>query len=327
MTTNTAEIIRIGEQAAGLAYSDRVMDYVRVGKSANTRRAYRAGLADFTAWCERAGAVALPAESSTVAEYLAALADAGARVATIGQRLAAISFAHRTAGLPNPATCEDVREVMAGIRRKLGTAPSRKAPVTLADLRRMVDALPDNLAGVRDRTLLLVGFAGAFRRSEIVAVDVADLCFQGDTLAVGVRRSKTDQAGEGTKKFLPALADQGLCPVRALRAWLDVAGIASGPVFCQIDRWGNPRKGSRLTGQSVSLVVKAAAERAGLPAAQFAGHSLRSGFITAAANAATRSRDIMAQSGHRSEAVMRGYIRDAGLGARRAVLAAFGEQA
>ena len=213
---------------------------------------------------------------------------------------------------------------MAGIARELGTRPSKKAPVTLADLRAVVGALPaDSLAGKRDKALLLLGWAGAFRRSELVALDVADVRLNGD-LRVIVRRSKTDQEAAGQVKVIPPIDDKALCPVEAVRAWLQAANLKSGPVFRGVDKWGRLRA-ERLTGQSVSLILKAAATSAGLQENDFAGHSLRSGFITEAAKADAESRDIMAQSGHKSESVMRGYIQDAGLGAKRAVRAAFGE--
>jgi len=299
--------------------------YAQQSKAANTQRAYRAAWAEFTAWCEARGAQGLPAEVSTVVDYLTALAESGAKVSTIGVKRAAISFAHRTARQPDPTPAEDVRVVMAGITRALGTAPQKKAPITLDDLRRMIDTLPDTLAGRRDRALLLVGWAGAFRRSEMVAVDVGDMRLAKTELRVTLRKSKTDQEGAGMVKVIPALADRTVCPVTALRQWLDAADIHSGPIFRQMDKWGHVRE-RRLTAQSVALIVKAAAKRVGIDARQLAGHSLRSGFITTAATAGVESRDIMAVTGHKSEAVMRGYIQDAGLGAKRAVSAAFGEK-
>ena len=152
---------------------------------------------------------------------------------------------------------------------------------------------------------------------------MGDVRLNGE-LKVTVKKSKTDQEGKGLVKVIPSLADKALCPVTALREWLDVAGIQSGAIFRKIDRWGNVMA-RRLTAQSVSLIVKATAERAGLDPRQLAGHSLRSGFITTAAVAGVDSRDIMAVTGHKSQAVMQGYIQDAGLGAKRAISTAFGE--
>jgi len=238
--------------------------------------------------------------------------------------LAAIAAAHRLAKQPDPTVDEDVRMTMAGIRRERGTAPQKKAPALLPDLRKMLAALPDTLAGRRDRAVLLIGFAGAFRRSELVAIDVADIRLAAK-VTITVKRAKTDQEGKGLTKVIPRLTDKSLCPVAALKSWLEASGIKSGAVFRQIDRWGNVRN-RRLTAQSVALIIKAAATGAGLEARQFAGHSLRSGFITEAAQAGVLSRDIMAQTGHKSETVMRGYIQDAGRGALSAAQAAFGER-
>lgn len=304
-------------------YTDAARAYAKQSRAPNTKRAYKAAWAEFTAWAAEHDAASLPADAPTVAAYLTALAEGGAKVSTLSVKRAAIGAAHRTAGHVDPTAAEGVRLVMGGIARKIGRTPRKKAPLSVEDLRRVLATLPQDLTGQRDRALILVGFAGAFRRSELVAVDVADIRLNGE-LKITVTHSKTDQEGAGMVKVLPALEDKTLCPVTAMRQWLDAAQIHSGPIFRQIDRWGNVRARA-LTGQSVALILKAAAKRAALEARQFAGHSLRSGFITAAAAAGVESRDIMAATGHKSEAVMRGYIQDAGLGAKRAVSAAFGE--
>jgi site-specific recombinase XerD len=324
-------LTRRESKAIGL-YTEQAVKFAKQSKAPNTARAYKAAWAEFVAFASAHDAASLPAEAATVVAYLTALAEAGAKVSTIGVKRAAISAAHRTARQADPTTAEEVRLVMAGIARALGTAPQKKTPLGRDELRRVIAALPDTLAGQRDRALILVGWAGAFRRSELIAVDVGDVRLNpvgagrdGGELKITIRKSKTDQEGKGMVKVIPTLADKSLCPVTALRAWLDAAGIQSGAIFRQIDKWGNLRE-RRLTAQSVALIVKAAAERAGIEARQFAGHSLRSGFITTAAGAGVDSRDIMAVSGHKSEAVMRGYIQDAGLGAKRAISAAFGER-
>lgn len=317
-------------------YTAAAKEYVKASRSANTLAAYDAGWQSFTQWAAAHAAPALPAEVPTVVAYLTALAEGlllnadgqKFKLATIRLHRAAIAFKHRTARQPDPTATEDVKLVMAGIARKLSETgkralPAKKSPLTLADLRRVLATLPDGLAGARDRALLLVGWAGAFRRSELVAIDVAQVRTSGD-LKITIAHSKTDKTGEGFVKVIPAIEDKTLCPLTALRAWLDAADIQSGVVFRQIDRWGNVRANG-LTGQSVSLILKVAAEAVGIDPRQLAGHSLRSGFITAAAEAGVESRDIMAVSGHKSEMVMRGYIQDAGKGAKRAIKAAFGE--
>lgn len=298
--------------------------YMAKAKAASTRRAYAHAWREFSAWCAERQAPAMPASPVTVAGYLTALAESGQRVATIDSKRAGVSFAHRAVRQVDPTKDEEVRLVMAGIRRELGRAPKKKAPVTLAELRAMVGAVRSDMAGRRDRALLLVGFAGAFRRSELVGLDVADLRFTADGVTVTVARSKTDQEGQGLVKVIPALADVALCPVRALQAWLDAAAIQSGPVFRAVDRWGNVRK-ERLGGQAVATVVKAAAARAGLDRRAFSGHSLRAGFVTAGILAGEDPVAIAEQTGHRSLQTLQGYVRSAGRLARRAALAAFGE--
>ena len=298
-------------------------EYAKQSRAANTQRAYKAAWQEFSAWVAQHGAEALPADVPTVVAYLTALAEAGAKYSTISVKRAAIGAAHRTARQNDPTAAEDVKLIMGGIARKHGRASTKKAPLAAEELRRMIDALPDTLAGQRDRALILVGWAGAFRRSELVAVNVGHVRLNGE-LKITLPKSKTDQEGAGMVKVIPVLDDKTLCPVTALREWLDAAEVKSGAIFRQIDRWGNLRA-RRLTAQSVAAIVKAAAERAGIDPRQFAGHSLRSGFITTAASAGVESRDIMAVTGHKSEAVMRGYIQDAGLGAKRAIKKAFGE--
>ena len=311
--------------AAGQALSPQASKYARQARAASTVRAYRAAWSEFQSFAQARAEAALPATANLVAEYISALADHGEKPATIQVKLAAIAAAHRLAKQPDPTVDEDVRMTMAGIRRQRGTAPQKKAPALLPDVQKMLAALPDTLAGRRDRALLLIGFAGAFRRSELVDLDVADIRL--DTkVTIKVKRAKTDQEGQGLTKVIPRLTDKALCPVTALQDWLEASGIQSGAVFRQIDRWGQVRQ-RRLTPQSVALIIKLAAKRAGLESRQFAGHSLRSGFITEAAQAGVLSRDIMAQTGHKSEAVMRDYIQDAGLGALNAAQAAFGERA
>ena len=246
------------------------------GKAENTVRAYRAAWREFTWFCESQGVPAMPASPSDVVVYLAWLA-CRVKPSTLQVKLAAVSFAHRMAHQPDPTNDESVRVMTAGIRRKLGTAPQKKAPATCAEIAKMVGALPDDLRGKRDRALLLVGFAGAFRRSELVGLDVADVRFDSTAMAVLVRRSKTDQEGAGMTKVIPYLDDE-LDPASALRGWLTAANIASGPLFRRVDRWGRVGAG-RLLGRTVARVVKAAAESAGLEPRQFAGHSLRSGFV------------------------------------------------
>lgn len=290
---------------------ERARTFAAEAKATRTRDAYRREWGTFAAWCEARGLEALPAAPSTLALFLTDRASAGIRPASLDVALAAVSEAHRAAGLDSPRGSAEVRAVRSGIRRTLGTAQRQAAPVLVADLRAMAGALPDSLAGHRDRALLLVGFAGGFRRSELVALEVADAVFGADGVTVTIRRSKTDQEGQGRKVGIPYGSTPATCPVRALRRWLDVAAIHEGPLFRSVHTSG--AIGERLGAGEVARIVKRTATAAGLDAALFSGHSLRAGLATSAAKAGKSERAIMAQTGHRSSAMVRRYIRDASL--------------
>lgn len=305
------------------ALSFEAQALIRASKADNTRLAYDAALRDFDEYCRQRRVPSLPAAPEVVVAYLEFLAR-GQKTATIEVKLAAIHYEHDAKGAPDPTRHPAVRAIMAGIRRTLGTAGDKKDPVTLEALRPMVATLGDDLAGIRNRALLLVGFAGAFRRSELVALDLGDVKLQGGSVRIQIRRSKTDQAGAGAVKVIPRL-DDDLCPVQALVAWLGASGIIAGALFRPIDRWGKLRA-SRLTGHAVATIVKAVAEAAGLDPAQFSGHSLRAGFATQAALAHAPEWEIQEVTGHHSAQVLRGYIRDSGSGQIDAIRRAFGEK-
>lgn len=291
--------------------TERARKYAGQAKADNTRRAYRADWADFAAWCALRRVSALPATPQTVALYLSGLAE-HRKVSTLQRRLSAISQAHKTAGHPTPTKDAAVRAVFAGIRRAHGTAQQGKAPVMTPDLRQMVAALPNSPLGMRDRALLLVGFAGAFRRSELVGLDVVDVSFTRDGLVIRLRRSKTDQDGQGRTIGVPYGSRPLTCPVRALQDWLKLSRITTGAIFRPFDRHGNIQSG-RFSDRGVARVVQRAALAAGLDPANFAGHSLRAGLATSAAAAGISERAIMAQTGHKSLPMVRRYIRDGSL--------------
>jgi site-specific recombinase XerD len=282
--------------------------FVAASLAPSSRRAYRAALEAFRAWCDAKGLEALPASPETVAAFLAAEARAGRRVSTLEQRVAAIRWAHEAAGLETPTAAKGVRATMAGIRREVGVAPRRKAPATVERLAAMAaHADRSTLKGKRDRALLLLGFASALRRSELVALDVADLEETERGLLVTVRRSKGDQEGRGHTRAVLFGQRPETCPVRALRDWLEAAGIAEGAVFRSVSRHG--ALGARLTGHAVGRLVKGYATRAGLDAHDFGGHSLRAGFVTSAAERGARAERIADHTGHRSLAMVRVYTR------------------
>ncbi len=292
------------ETAAGLA---------RESRSPRTRSAYRYQWEAFMAWCDARGADALPAKPAVLAAYVADRATvAGWKVATLGQALSAISYTHRMAGLPSPVGHPMVAATWEGARRTLGTAQRRAAPAVVSELCSMIGGLAlGRLVGLRDRALLTTGFAGAFRRSELVALDVADLTFTNDGLVVAVLRSKTDQEGAGATVGLPFGGNPETCPVRSMRAWLEASNTIDGAVFRAVNRHGCI--GPRLAGADVSRIVKRCAARAGLDARRYSGHSLRAGLATSAASAGKSDRAIMAQGRWRSRAMVDRYVRDASL--------------
>ncbi len=279
-------------------------------RAPNTRRAYMADWGDFSSWCARHGFLPLPAQPGTVILYLTER-SAAAKVATLTRRLAAISQAHQAAGLESPTWSAAVRLFMAGLRREQGSAPVSKRAILTRDLRAMLGAVPDTLAGLRDRSLLLAGYLGAFRRSELVALDAEDVEFTEQGMILRLRRSKTDPEGKGAKKGIPR-GRPGACAVSALQEWTRAAGICDGPLFRPVDRHGRvlPR---RLSAEAVALVVKRYAHAAGLEPAEVAGHSLRAGLATSAAMAGKSERTIMRQTLHRSVTTLRRYIQEGSL--------------
>jgi site-specific recombinase XerD len=286
------------------------VDLAKAEKAVSTRKAYGTDFRIFKAWCDGKSVGSLPASPETVAAFLAAEAGAGVKPSTLSRRVAAIRYAHKLAGVETPTDAEGVKATMRGIRRTFGGARNKKAPAVAAKMRSMVAAAPEGLAGLRDRALLLVGFAGAFRRSELVALDVADIAETETGMLATIRGSKTDQERQGVTIAI-ARGDIA-CPVKALRAWLDAAGIEAGSLFRPIDKAGTVAA-SRLTCRSVANIVKAYAARAGFDANTFSGHSLRAGFLTSAAAKGASIFKMMDVSRHKSVDTLRGYVRDAEL--------------
>jgi site-specific recombinase XerD len=280
--------------------------FVKAGVPENTRRAYAADWALFSDWCRDRRVPNLPADPRTVAAFLADEAQ-HSKPATLRRRLAGIAKMHSVASHPNPCTTEVVRATMKGIERTFGTMAKGKAPATLERIERMVSSCPTDLGGLRSRAILLVGFAGAFRRSELCELDMADLAWSEDGVVVTVRRSKTDQRGEGMRKAIPYV--QGpTCAATALRVWLTAAKITSGPVFRPFNRMGVP-KACSMGPDAVAIIVKGAAARCGLDPAEFAGHSLRAGHVTEARRRGVADAQTMATTGHKRVETLDGYDR------------------
>jgi site-specific recombinase XerD len=267
-------------------------------------RAYRDDLCHFREW----GGV-IPSTPEQVARYIAHHATTLAN-ATLSRRLVAIARAHMAQGLPSPTDATLVRATLQGVRRSRGCAIRQVDPLQKTQLLQMVQGLP-GLRGVRDTALLLVGFASAMRRSELVFLDVEDIRFRSEGTLLHLRRSKTDQQGQGRDIAIPRVQG-GFCPTHCLQAWIDAAGISSGALFRQVNRYDQVLP-HRLKAQSVALIVKERAAQAGLDPTLFSGHSLRAGFVTNATNSGASSSSIRAQTGHQSDAMLQRYVRNSQL--------------
>jgi integrase len=321
MTTTDLQTTEPGALPAAIVQSAR--DYVNASKRDNTRTTYAKILRAFEAFCAQHGYASQPATVPAVVHYLTGLADAGRKVSTIELHRSAISFAHGGKSNPaNPALSAEVRTLTQGIQRKLSqdkpeqAAPEQARPIMLDELRRMAAAAGDGIGGKRDKALLLVGWFGAMRRSEIAGLDVRDLLFRNDAVVVTLRNSKTDKRGHGQVLTLPRLSDEELDPVRALRTWLEASGRGSGPVFVRVDRWGHAGS-ARINDKHVDSVVKRVAARAGLADApsdyrRISGHSLRAGFATQAARDGIPDHAIMQVTRHNSRVMLDRYVREGG---------------
>jgi integrase len=278
----------------------------RAARAGSTLRAYAHDWRQFRLWAERRRLDPLPASPECVILYATDLTkNEGRRLNTLQRRLAAISQMHQQTGFESPTRAWAVKQFLSGLRRELGA-------VLIDDLRQILAEVPDTPLGKRDRALLLLGFAGAFRRSELVALDVADLEDNREGLIVRIRKSKTDQEGEGRAVGIPRGADPPTCPVETLAVWRAAAKIETGPLFRGVNRHGQVLP-ERLSGEAVAIVVKRYVSPLGFDPSAFAGHSLRAGLATSAAAAGKSERAIMNQTGHRSLTTVRRYIRDGSL--------------
>jgi integrase len=281
---------------------DMANEYVRESLASNTRKAYLYDLGHFEAW-----GGAIPASPELVAGYLAQHAGQLA-IATLVRRIASISKVHEARSLPNPCRAEIVRATLRGIRRRWGCAQDQAKALVREDLFLTLDAMGAGIKDARDRALLLIGFAGGFRRSELVALDRADVQSVRQGLIVTIRRSKTDQEGQGRNIGVP-YGSTRFCPILALERWLEISGVKAGAIFRPIDRHGHIAAG-RLSGDAISVIVKKRVAAAGYDPADYSGHSLRAGFVTSAAMAGKTTWKIRQQTGHASESMLFRYVRD-----------------
>jgi site-specific recombinase XerD len=307
----TTAVVPIGTNPGLLApFALRVTEYARASRADNTLRGYRSDWAHFRAWCGCIGLSPLPALPETIAAYLTTIADQGLKAGSIQRRVPAIAANHTASGYETPTTNAVVRLTLAGIRRKLGTHQEGKTPILTVDIAAMLTSIPDTLIGKRNRSLILLGYAGALRRSELVSIDIEDIEFTVDGIRLVIRKSKGDPEGSG--QTIGIAHGGALCPVRALRAWLEASRITNGPVFRSVTRHGRIQS-EHLTDQVVANVVKTYTSAVGLDPAKYAGHSLRAGLVTQAAINGVQELTIMKQTRHKSSDMLRKYIRDASL--------------
>jgi site-specific recombinase XerD len=296
--------------AALLPAMQKTQEYLENARSRNTIRGYSSDWKQFERWCGERAINALPATPDSIAVYLSDRAGV-LKTSTLEHHLSAIAKAHKAAGYASPIKDNVfICETLKGIKRVHGMAPVQKAPVLTDDLRVMLRHIPAGILGVRDRALLLVGFCGAFRRSELVSLDCSDLAFTPEGLRVTLRRSKTDQEGRGRSIAIPFASNAQTCPVRALRAWLEASGITEGAVFRPVNRHGRISS-FRLSDKSIAVKVKRYVSAAGLDPVLYSGHSLRAGLVTSAARAGVPERIIMQTTGHRSIDMVLKYVRQA----------------
>ncbi len=312
------ELYRPGEHPDRIVeLQSKAAQMATAARAPATLTAYRSDFADFSQWCRHLQLVSLPASPATVATYLTDLAQpsddrAPLAVSTIERRIAAISVAHQLANETNPCRDPIVAETMKGIRRLLGTAPTQKKAITLADIRAAVTRTGDRPIDIRDRLVLLLGFASGMRRSELAGLQTGDVASAPEGLLIHLRRSKTDQEARGRRVEIVYGNDETTCPVTAYRAWQRTSPHTDGPVLRRIDRHGNIGAAG-LTPQAVAIIVKRHMNALGHNVNDFAGHSLRRGNITTASRNGAPEHTIMRTTGQKSLATMRGYIEDAEL--------------
>jgi len=285
-------------------------------KANNTVRAYKSDFNDFSLFCAQNGFKSLPSEPKIVSLYLTYLSTKEVKISTLKRRLVSIGVIHKLKGHYLDTKHPSIIENIMGIKRRKGSIQKSKKPILINNLKKIINAIDEQkkeeIKKYRDRTIILIGFSGGFRRNEIVSLDYDDLDFVTEGLKINLRRSKTDQFGEGFKKALPYFDNSQYCPVSSLKNWLEISKINSGPVFRRFVK-GSKLSENRLTDQTVALLIKEYLNLTGMDSKNYSGHSLRSGFATSAAETGVEERSIMAMTGHKSTEMVRRYIKESNL--------------
>ena len=289
---------------------------LKSSKANNTIRAYKSDFNDFGLFCAQNGFKSLPSEPKIISLYLTHLSTKDAKMSTLKRRLVSIGVIHKLKGHYLDTKHPSIIENIMGIKRRKGSVQKGKKPLLINSLKKIINAIDelktDEIKKIRDRTIILIGFSGGFRRNEIVSLDYDDLDFVPEGLKLTLKRSKTDQFGEGTLKGLPYFDSSQYCPVLSLKKWIETSNINSGPLFRRFSK-GSKLTENKLTDQTVALLIKKYLNLAGIDSKNYSGHSLRSGFATSAAESGAEERSIMAMTGHKSTEMVRRYIKEANL--------------
>jgi len=298
------------------ALQEETLLNLQSSKAKNTIRAYKSDFNDFGLFCAQNGFKSLPSEAKIISLYLTQLSTKEVKISTIKRRLVSIGAIHRLKGHYLDTKHPLIVENLMGIKRRKGSIQNGKKPLLINNLKRLINAIDhqkkEQIKIFRDRTIILIGFSGGFRRNEIVSLDYDDLDFVEEGLKINVKRSKTDQFGEGSIKGLPYFDNSQYCPVLSIKKWIEISKINSGALFRRFTKGSNLSE-KRLTDQTVALLIKEYLDLAGINSKNYSGHSLRSGFATTAAEAGAEERTIMAMTGHKSTEMVRRYIKDANL--------------
>ena len=295
---------------------EETLNNLKNSKANNTIRAYRSDYKDFGAFCAKNGFKSLPTEPKIVSLYLTHLSIKGSKMSTLRRRLVSIGMIHKLKGHYLDTKHPVIIENIMGISRKKGNYQRGKKPILINQLKEIVNVIDkektEEIKKIRDKTIILIGFAGGFRRTELVSIDYEDLEFVPEGVKIIIRRSKTDQFGEGMIKGLPYFSNPIYCPALHLKKWLEISNIKSGAIFRKFNK-GFSLSDNRLTDQTVALLLKSYLSSAGIESKNYSGHSLRSGFATVSAESGADERSIMAMTGHKTTQMVRRYIKEANL--------------
>ncbi len=294
---------------------EATLNNLKSSKANNTLRAYKSDFKDFGVFCTKHGLNSLPTEPKIVSLYLTHLSKTS-KISTLRRRLVSISMVHKLKGYYLDTKHPIIVENLMGIKRLRGSIQKGKKPILINHLKLIINVINEqkfhDIKKLRDKSIILIGFGGGFRRSELISIDYEDIEFVPEGVKIIIKRSKTDQFGEGMIKGLPYFRNELYCPVINLKKWLEISQIKSGPIFRRFSK-GLTMTQKRLTDQSVVLLMKEYLNLAGIENKNYAGHSLRSGFATVAAESGADERSIMSMTGHKTTQMVRRYIREANI--------------